>query len=192
MSGGGTRGRIVRAADDLFRRQGYARTSFAHIAGEVSLSRGNFYHHFKSKDAILQAVIEQRLADARAMLARWEAASDDPAERIRSFIRILEDNGEAIMRHGCPVGALAAETARLDHGCRDDARGLFDLFRGWLAAEFARMGRAEDADALALRLLARSQGAAALAHVYGDEAFVRREIEDICAWLEAQAQAAAA
>ncbi|MEW8341923.1 MAG: TetR family transcriptional regulator, partial [Candidatus Thiodiazotropha taylori] len=46
MVHGATRQQIVEAADDLFYRQGFEHTSFADIAKVVSISRGNFYHHF--------------------------------------------------------------------------------------------------------------------------------------------------
>lgn len=63
-----TREQIVEAADRLFYEHGYARTSFADIAGAVQISRGNFYYHFKTKDEILDAVIALRLANTRRML----------------------------------------------------------------------------------------------------------------------------
>ena len=58
MTARSTREEIVDAADQLFYRQGYEHTSFADIAQAVQISRGNFYHHFKSKDEILDAVIQ--------------------------------------------------------------------------------------------------------------------------------------
>ena len=92
MSDKTTRDRIVEAADDLFYRRGYEHTSFSDIADAVRISRGNFYYHFKSKDEILDAVIEVRLADRRMMLERWEIEGKHPADRIRSFIDILIAN----------------------------------------------------------------------------------------------------
>lgn len=68
---------------------GYEATSFADIAKDVGLSRGNFYYHFKTKDEILEAVIERRMATTRAMLDSWEQDAGSPAGRIRSFARIL-------------------------------------------------------------------------------------------------------
>ena len=62
---------IVATADDLFYRRGFDHTSFADIATAVGISRGNFYHHFKSKDDILEAVILKRLTDRTGMTARW-------------------------------------------------------------------------------------------------------------------------
>lgn len=47
-----TRARIVAEADRLFYERGYEATSFADVADAVGISRGNFYHHFKSKDTL--------------------------------------------------------------------------------------------------------------------------------------------
>src|SRR5215469_9148155 len=87
-----TREHIIEAADRLFYRQGYEHTSFSDIANVVQISRGNFYHHFKTKDEILDAVIIRRLAVTRQMLDRWEIEGEHPADRIRSFINILIAN----------------------------------------------------------------------------------------------------
>ena len=179
-----TRETIVEEADALFYHRGFENTSFADIAEAVKISRGNFYHHFKSKDQILDAVIEERLAETRALLESWEADSEDPADRIRSFIRILIVNGSDIRRFGCPVGTLNAELAKLDHASMPQARALFDLFRYWLREQFERLGRERDADPLAMHVLMRSQGVASLANAYGDTAFVEREVNEMCAWLD--------
>lgn len=180
-----TREHIVEAADALIYRQGYEHTSFAHIAQAVQISRGNFYHHFKSKDEILAAVIEARLARTRQMLQRWEDEGSEPAQRIRSFIQLLLANKADIQRYGCPVGTLCGELAKLGHPARAGANQLFTLFRGWLRKQFALLGRERDADALAMHLLARSQGVAALANAFHDEAFIRHEVRLMCEWLEA-------
>lgn len=180
-----TREQIVEAADQLFYENGYDHTSFADIARRVGISRGNFYYHFKTKDEILDAVIRLRLANTRRMLADWEGA-DDPASRIRRFIDILIANRAKIMLYGCPVGTLCNELAKLDHLARAEAGEIFTLFRGWLSREFALLGRAADADALAMRLLARSQGVATLANAFRDEDFIRCEVAQMHAWLDAQ------
>lgn len=184
MSDKSTRDHIVEAADGLFYRQGYEHTSFADIAEAVRISRGNFYYHFKTKDQILDAVIDARLADTRAMLQRWETEGKDPADRIRSFIRILIANRDPIKRYGCPVGTLSSELAKLNHGAQPDVNRLFTLFRTWLRRQFVLLGRKADADALAMHLLARSQGVATLANAFHDEKFIRREVKQMCDWLD--------
>lgn len=186
-----TREQIVEAADDLFYRRGYENTSFSDIAAVVGISRGNFYYHFKTKDEILDAVIDHRLTKTEAMLDRWEADGEEPADRIRCFIQILIANRTQIMRHGCPVGTLSAELAKLDHALQPAAKELFSLFRDWLRRQFTLLGREQDADRLAMHVLARSQGVASLANAFQDETFIRQEVALMCDWLTSCARDAA-
>lgn len=176
MSDRKTRARIIEAADELFYRQGYEHTSFSDIADAVQISRGNFYYHFKSKDEILDAVIDVRLANTGKMLERWETEGRTPADRIRCFIDILIVNRQKIELYGCPVGTLCTELAKLNHASQDEANKLFTLFRTWLRRQFTLLGRETDADVLAMHLLARSQGVAMLANAFHDEKFIRREV----------------
>ena len=186
-----TRDRIVEAADLLFYQRGFEHTSFADIADVVRISRGNFYFHFKSKDEILDAVIERRIADTQAMLDGWTREALDPAKRICSFIDIVIANRVKIKRFGCPVGTLTSELAKLDHGSRNNARRIFSLFREWLREQFTGLGcNDEEADANSMHLLARSQGVATLVNAFGDEQFVRREVEQMNEWLASRIGAA--
>jgi TetR/AcrR family transcriptional repressor of nem operon len=187
-----TREHIVEAADQLFYRHGYEHTSFADIADAVQISRGNFYYHFKTKDEILDAVIVLRLADTQRMLDNWEAEGAHPADRIRSFIHILTTNRAKIMRYGCPVGTLCGELAKLDHAAQGQASEIFTLFREWLRRQFVLLGLEAEADELAMHILARSQGVASLANAFHDEAFVEKEIDQMCAWLDACVERAGA
>jgi AcrR family transcriptional regulator len=191
MDAEATREHIVRAADELFYKQGFQHTSFADIAHEVGISRGNFYYHFKSKDEILAAVIDARIAERHRMLRQWEAEQDTPAGRIRCYINIVITNGADIENYGCPVGTLTTELSKLGHGSLESATAIFTLFRSWLGEQFAALGRAEDADELAMHVLAASQGIAVMSNAYSDREFVRREVGRLTAWVDAQAAQAA-
>ena len=186
MSATDTRQHIIEAADRLFYEHGFEATSFADISEAVQISRGNFYYHFKSKDEILDAVIALRLARTRSMLDMWEAEEREPIARIRSFIQILIMNRAKIMLYGCPVGTLCNELAKLDHAAQPQANKLFTLFHDWLKQQFTALGRAADADVLALHLLARSQGVATLANAFRQEDFIHREVDGMFAWLDAE------
>lgn len=191
MSDKTTRDHIIEAADQLFYQQGYEHTSFSDIADAVQISRGNFYYHFKTKDEILDAVIEARLANTRKMLKQWEIAGKKPADRIRSFIHILSANRAKIKRYGCPVGTLCSELAKLHHASQAEANKLFTLFRTWLRRQFTLLGRQADADALAMHLLARSQGVATLANAFHDEKFIEQEVKQMYDWLNSITESAA-
>lgn len=179
-----TRQQIVEAADDLFYRQGFEYTSFADIAKVVNISRGNFYHHFKTKDDILDAVIKTRLDRTQQMLAGWEE-QDSPKERIKSYIKILITNWTMIKDYGCPVGTLCTELAKLSHASKEDANKVFALFRIWLKRQFSLLGHKNNADELAMQVLSWSQGVATLGNAFNDFKYVKREVEKMCDWLDA-------
>ena len=184
MSDNATRDHIVKAADQLFYRQGYEQTSFADIAAAVHISRGNFYYHFKSKDEILQAVIDARLAGTQQMLTQWEAEWTKPTDRILCFVDILIVNKTYIKHYGCPVGTLCTELARSHHILQAEANALFTLLRTWLRKQFALLGHKADADTLAMHLIARSQGVATVASVFHDEKFIKQEVQQLHDWVK--------
>jgi TetR/AcrR family transcriptional regulator, transcriptional repressor for nem operon len=188
LNAAATRQHIIEAADELFYKQGFEATSFADIASKVSLSRGNFYYHFRTKDEILDAVIGRRKAKTDVMLREWEAG-DTPVDRIQGFIDLLLVNQDKIMSYGCPVGTLCNELSKLDHVSKEQAADIILQFRTWLAREFAALGRRDDADQLALHILMRSQGVATLATAFRDDDFIRREVAAMSEWLAVQASA---
>jgi len=192
MAASKTRQQIVDAADELFYGRGYAQTSFADIASAVKISRGNFYYHFKTKDEILDAVIDKRLADREALLGRWDETAENPVDRIACFIRIVVTNQTRIMAYGCPVGTLTAELGKLDHPSREKANRIMALFRDWLVRQFKALGCGDAASRHALHVLGWSQGVATLAQAFRDEAYVQREVSEILAWLDDIARTAAA
>lgn len=69
-----TRDRILSAAVDLFATQGYDATSVAQVIDRAGLTKGGFYHHFTSKDALLYEVygdlITRQLEHMDAILAQ--------------------------------------------------------------------------------------------------------------------------
>lgn len=180
----GTRERIISTADDLFYRQGYDYTSFADIASATGLSRGNFYHHFKSKDEILNAVIALRRDKTVATLQQWTEHAQEAHARLACFINLLHMNRATIASHGCPVGSLCSELAKLGHPALAHANHLFALFRDWLSQQFVQLGFAEQAPQLAMHLLARSQGIATLAQAFHDQAFIENEVAQLQRWLD--------
>ena len=178
-----TRDRIIDKADQLFYEQGFEHTSFAQLEEALGISRGNFYYHFKTKDELLEAVISYRLGRTSSMLESWEIEGATPVDRIRSFINILVMNRAKIKRYGCPVGTLCTELAKLEHPARSHANELLTLFRVWLRLQFEQLGRSDDADELAMHLLAFSQGVATLSSAFQDEKFIHTEVRRLDDWL---------
>lgn len=181
-----TRSDIVGSANRLFYEHGFGGTSFTNIVSDSGIYRGNVYHYFKSKDEILHAVIAWRLDEYRELVAQWELASTDPRQRLAAFVGMVASEGPSLTRLGCPIGSLNTELAKDRRDLQTCARALFDLFRDWLTVRFTELGREPDKSReLAMRLLARAQGIAVLAHVYQDAEFLQREIQDLMEWVKA-------
>jgi AcrR family transcriptional regulator len=81
-----TRTLLIEAASQLFSTQGYDRTSVESIIGQAGVSKGAFYHHFASKDELLDAVTSQLDVEAAdALKAAVGERSIDALARLNQF-----------------------------------------------------------------------------------------------------------
>ncbi|MDR1513174.1 MAG: TetR/AcrR family transcriptional regulator, partial [Propionibacteriaceae bacterium] len=55
-------GAILDAATELFTRKGYEATTVDDVLEAVGMGKGTFYHYFKSKDEVLEAVVDRVVA----------------------------------------------------------------------------------------------------------------------------------
>ncbi|WP_455205198.1 TetR/AcrR family transcriptional regulator [Kaarinaea lacus] len=178
------RQRIIAAADELFYQQGYDLTSFHDIADAVGISRGNFYYHFKTKDEILNAVIDTRISRFETLLVEWEEKYQDPKQRLYHYIDMLSRNQENISTHGCPIGSLCTELAKVNHIMLDDANKMFAVFRDWIITQLKLLGVTKDSKQLALHILARTQGIATITNAFEDKKFLQQEVKRLKQWLD--------
>lgn len=183
---GHTRDDIVEAARTLFYQRGYARTSFSDIVSHTGIQRGNIYHYFKTKNDILDAVINHLASEYREALSAWDAELSDPKDRLRRFVQMVLSNRDKLSRYGCPVGSLNTELGKeAACGQQESARQLFDLFLDWLAEQFCALTESRQARSLALHLLGRTEGISLMGHVYQDPDYIRKEIEMLEEWIDA-------
>ena len=88
---GNRRHALLTAAAKLFRRQGFDATSTRDIAAAVGMHSGSPFYHFKSKDALLYAVMEEgmhtAIARQGAALASVESLATTPLDKMRRLIR---------------------------------------------------------------------------------------------------------
>ena len=68
----GKRARLVAAARQMVHQQGVESTTLADIAQAAGVPLGNVYYYFKTKDDIIQAVVESHLREADTLLAGIE------------------------------------------------------------------------------------------------------------------------
>ncbi|MBK7014246.1 MAG: TetR/AcrR family transcriptional regulator [Sulfuritalea sp.] len=108
-----TRARILAAAGRVFRRQGYAATAVDAVMAEAGLTRGGFYAHFPSKEALFAEVLAHDHGLIRMLAARRARSSAGWRRQTR---RILGDwlapDHLGPVREGCSFAALTADAAR--------------------------------------------------------------------------------
>ena len=71
-----TRSHILQAAEECFAQYGYDATSVAEICRRAGVTKGGFYHHFPSKQALFLELLERWLAELDTQLAATRAEAD--------------------------------------------------------------------------------------------------------------------
>jgi AcrR family transcriptional regulator len=108
--GRATREQLVAAATELFAANGYEHTSIDAVLEHTGVSRGSLYHHFPSKQALFEAVVDRVEGQLREAGAAEAAAADqvDPIALLRtgclSWIRLA---GEPVVRRVLLIDAPA-------------------------------------------------------------------------------------
>lgn len=77
-----TRARILDAAEESFSRSGYDPTSVDDICARAGVTKGAFYHHFPSKQAVFIELLNRWLAGLDAELSRVRAESSTIPEAL--------------------------------------------------------------------------------------------------------------
>jgi AcrR family transcriptional regulator len=86
---GNRRQEVLRCAARLFRRKGFHATSTRDIAAAAGMQSGSPFYHFKSKGALLYAVMEEGM---RSAIVRQQAALDGAAPGARDRLQLLIRN----------------------------------------------------------------------------------------------------
>jgi len=137
------RERLIDAAKQLFHTQGYEATGLAQILEKADVRSGSLYHFFKSKEELLQAVLDW-YRDHLWPVVMWPIFTrvTDPIERIFTVLQMYR---EALMgtnfTFGCPIGNLALELAECQPATRERIAGCFD---GWRQAIYQCLELASD------------------------------------------------
>lgn len=161
------RTRLVEAADKLFYEQGVSITTLANIASLAEVPLGNVYYYFKSKDSIIQAVIEQRQRMLRDQFAQWATLS--PAEQLKALIQQQVDQNAQTLAFGDWFGSLCQELCKAKGPIASSAAELMNTLLNWAEKQFQGMAKGEQSKALALALMASLQGLSLLTLTLKDE-----------------------
>src|SRR3954451_13883473 len=81
------RAQILRVSAELFAELGYASTTVRNIAERTGLLSGSLYHHFDSKESILQEILRGFIDDLVDQIEeQLDGRGGDPEEGLRRLI----------------------------------------------------------------------------------------------------------
>ena len=149
------RAELVDIAQGLFLAKGYERTTINDVIDAAGLSKGAFYHHFRAKEDLLEAIAEryagqalanvravrddaslnalQRLNTLLAMSREWKAEN---LPELRAMFTVLLRPDNAVFYHRIVAAVFAAMAPTLTAIIADGAaEGVFDVADAGIAAD---------------------------------------------------------
>ncbi|HEX9642347.1 MAG TPA: TetR/AcrR family transcriptional regulator [Candidatus Krumholzibacteria bacterium] len=169
-----TRQLILDAAYTVFARRGYGGAAVDEIVAEAGLSKGAFYHHFPSKEAVFQALLAARARRCTEAMAAAIVTGSSVADNVRSVLRagwkiVTDDPMWANIQMEFWVQATREDWARqaMSDSLRQCRQFLADAFtaaqeRGTVRAQF-------DPEAAARLVIALSDGVVVQWQIQPDE-----------------------
>lgn len=175
-----TRERILDAAQSMILDRGYAGVSVDQLIHGLGLTKGAFFHHFKSKGDLARTLI-QRYADEGVTLfeqnlARARKLSDDPLQQLLILIGLYEELFEDLTEPypGCLLASYVYELQQFDADIKPIINREFLLTRRELTALIERIAEKYpprtkvDAAALADTFMSTFEGAFILSKSLGE------------------------
>ncbi len=128
-----TRLAILQKAFELIYVNGYQATSIDDIIATTRVTKGAFYYHFKSKDEMGLAVINELMhAPMYDAFVKPLINSQNPVKDIYSVMNyLLLDNTFMQAKYGCPAGNLTQEMSPLNN---EFSKALSKLVKQWQEA----------------------------------------------------------
>ncbi|MGE0157798.1 MAG: TetR/AcrR family transcriptional regulator [Gemmatimonadales bacterium] len=191
-----TRDRILDAAEAEVMARGFAATSVDDIQSAAGISRGTFFYHFPSKDALARALIERYAAQdhelVESLMARAENLVGDPLQQALVFMGLFEELFREVgpVRAGCLFASYSYEAQLFDDETHRLIAGSLEHFRrvfgGKLEQAIALHPPRVPVDPYELADLASAafQGAYVVWRVLGDEQPIALPLEHFRKYLE--------
>lgn len=110
------RDEVIRAASRLFRERGVGSVSVPDVMGEVGLTRGGFYKHFESKEALVAAATNAAFEEHLTRISNMSTScGEDPSRTRAAFVEFcLSLAHRDDPAHGCP-SSLATAMSYTEH-----------------------------------------------------------------------------
>lgn len=183
-SGEASRNRLVDAATKLIRQRGYTSTSVDQICKSAGVTKGAFFHHFKSKEQLGEACLQvwDRFGESIDRKACEQLVSSDPMGQAREFMgQIISLFADPSLMKSCLAGTIAQEAARDSSLLRHATHQCFANAEVRLKEILDRACQSPNVDTASLASLwiATMQGSITLHKASGDEEVVSSNLSHV-------------
>ncbi len=175
MSEPASKERLLAAAKTLVLAHGYSGTTVDAICEKAGLTKGSFYHFFKSKEELGLATLEWSMRKGGEILGSGpHAGIADPVEQAFVFLEHVECCAEELWANGCLLGSFALELADTHPRMQATVSRMFAEVAELFADRFAPIVRSSAGDGLpsarelAEEYLALLEGSIILAKAHRD------------------------
>ena len=177
------RDKLLEAGIRLIRTKGFAGTSVDELCKDAGVTKGAFFHHFESKEALGVALADYWSQSTSGFFA--EAPYHhlaDPAERVLAYLDLrAELMGGPPESFTCVAGTMVQEafvtSPSIRQACDDSISANAAALQADIAAALAQAGETGmDAASLSLHVQAVIQGGFILAKAKGDAALARESV----------------
>jgi TetR/AcrR family transcriptional repressor of nem operon len=186
------RARLLASGRTLMLTRGFTRTSVDEICAEAGLTKGSFFHHFRTKDEFGEAVLDHHWESTQAVLESAPFAElADPLERLHGyldlFVALAAD--ESVVK-SCLFGNLSQELAPTHPGLRAACDAGFSRWAGQIASDLDEAKRLHapradfDSVGLAEHFIAIYEGSLVLAKAKGDAQVLADNVEHFRAYID--------
>jgi TetR/AcrR family transcriptional regulator, transcriptional repressor for nem operon len=177
------RQRLIESARRMIYQQGVERTTLADVATGADVAVGNIFYYFRTKDELVDAIVEGYSGEGAELLARLDRRRT-PRARLKGLVEELDATRDSIAQYGCKIGTLASE---LNKRCGTEASAgsqeLLGSVVDWAERQFREMGQ-PDARDLAVTLIAAYQGITVLTHSLRDPDLMHRQSRRLLRWID--------
>jgi len=130
------------AAEALILEQGFSATSIERVIDRVGLTKGAFFHHFRSKSDLAYALVERYaaldLGNLERNMLRAEKLSRDPLQQVLIFVGLFQESAEELTEPypGCLFASYLNEAQLFDERTLGIIRTTMQEWRRRLGAKF--------------------------------------------------------
>jgi TetR/AcrR family transcriptional repressor of nem operon len=186
------RDELLETATTLFRRRGFVATTVDDICAGAGATKGAFFHHFESKEALALACLVRWNQQTSSLSAAASLESiDDPVQKALTymdfFIGVFSDPE---LLKSCLAGTTAQELSESHPQLRDAANVCFTTAKDQLRAlldDACRSRRVKrDTDSLATLWIAALQGSLVLCKASRDESVIPASLQHVRTYIASQ------